>query len=101
METVAVVNFRTLANGSYKYMNGLRRGYWRVLVVKDETGPKRIDSPNVVRVYTTGEGIEGVTERSAYCINAQRELCAHIADAYNTGKYARLYDAVEAVQVAQ
>ena len=32
---IAIVNFRTLANGSYRYMAVKRRCYWRVLLVRD------------------------------------------------------------------
>jgi hypothetical protein len=76
----AIVNFRTMANGSYKYMAGKRRGYWRTLLVRDLTGPTCIHSRNVVSVlYSSPAGIDGVTERSAYCIDAYREHAENVA----------------------
>ena len=66
----AIVNFRSLPNGAFRYMKGLRRGYYRVLIVKDENGSKHYNSHNVVKVLREfGEGLLGTTERSAYYID--------------------------------
>ena len=82
--TVAIVNFRTLANGSYKYMRGLRRGYWRLLIVRDAAGPTAVHSHNVVRIAAEGaEGILGVTEKSAYYIDGDRERLEQMAARIN------------------
>ena len=83
---IAIVNFRTLANGSYRYMAGKRRGYWRVLLVRDVNGPTCIHAHNVVsKIYEGPAGIDGVTERSSYCIQgsaaeARRIACEHNAE---------------------
>lgn len=82
----AIVNFRTLPNGSYKWMNGKRRGYWRVLIVRDETGCLRARSKNVTQILYEGRhGIENVTRRSAYYIGDTLEYAADIANRYNSG----------------
>lgn len=82
----AVVDFRTLANGAYKFMAGKRRGYWRVLIVRDEAGPMRINSHNVVRVaYEGPEGIVGVTARSKYDISSTRAHAEALAEQLNCG----------------
>ena len=85
--TCAIVNFRTLPNGSFKYMRGLRRGYWRLLVVRDATGPTAVHSHNVVRVVSEGRpGILGVTEKSAYYIEGDRERFEYRAAELNKVK---------------
>ena len=85
--TVAVVNFRTTAHGSFKYMRGLRRGYWRLLIVHDAAGPTAVHSHNVVRVVSQGRpGILGVTEKSAYYIEGDRERLEQMAAEINEVK---------------
>lgn len=81
----AVVDFRTLANGSYKYMSGgKRRGYWRVLELRDVNGSRQVHSHNVIAVlYSGATGIDGVTERSAYCIIASRNEANDITERFN------------------
>ena len=70
-----LVNFRTLANGSYKWLRpGQRRGYWRILEVIDPAGSTNCRSHNVVRVVAQGHpGIDGVTDRSGYWIDPDRD----------------------------
>ncbi len=76
----AIVNFRTMANGSYRYMAGKRRGYWRTLLVRDINGPTCVHSRNVVSVlYKSPQGIDGVTERSAYCLDGYRDHAEGVA----------------------
>lgn len=86
MANVAVVHFRTVPNGAYRYMKGLRRGFWRVLIVKDAKGAMHLNSPNVVGVHWEGrEGIDGVTERSRYAIEDTRRHAIRIAAEFNQG----------------
>lgn len=86
MAHVAVVDFRTLANGSYKYMAGKRRGYWRVLIVKNANGHRTLCSTNVVGVhFKSRPGIDGVTPRSAYYIGDCEDYCESLAAEYNAG----------------
>ena len=81
----AVVHFRTLPNGSFEYMRGLRRGYWRVLVVKDPMGCLSVSSHNVVEVLWTGEsGIQGVGPRSRYYIRPSYDSACRVAEHYNS-----------------
>lgn len=82
---VAVVDFRTLPNGSYKFMkSGMRRGYWRVLELRDEHGSRNIDSHNVISVLYSGpNGIDGVTSRSVYCIDRSEREARAIAERFN------------------
>ena len=81
----AIVNFRTMKSGGYKWIKrGQARGYWRVLIVKDPDGPKKVNSLNVVRVeYQSPAGIRGVTERSNYYIDYFREKAEKIAAEFN------------------
>lgn len=80
----AIVDFRTLANGSYKYMRGLRRGYVRVIVVRDEKGSMSCASNNVQGVLVEfSPGIDGVTERSRYYLGGDYARAQEIADAWN------------------
>lgn len=66
---VEIRNFRTLPNGTYRWMRGLRRGYWRTLRVWDPAGPLTVNSHNVVsQRRESPNGILGVTPRSAYYI---------------------------------
>lgn len=86
---IAITNFRTMANGSYRYMAGKRRGYWRVLVVRDVNGPTMVTSKNVVRVaYEGPNGIDGVTERSAYYLGSSAAHASDIADRLNAERFA-------------
>jgi len=80
----AIVNFRTEANGSFRFMRGLTRGYWRMLVVKDPEGSTSVSSNNVVSQSVTHSGLRGVTKRSAYWIGDNLAHCEDLADAYNT-----------------
>lgn len=81
----AVVNFRTMQNGSYKYIRrGQCRGYWRVLVVKNPAGPLKIGTHNVVKVLYQGHpGILGVTEKSAYYLGGDLAQCERVAEEWN------------------
>lgn len=85
---IAIVNFRTLANGSYKWIKrGQRRGYWRVLMVRDVAGSTMVTSRNVLSVaYISREGIDGVTERSAYCLDGARQTAEALADKMNIAR---------------
>lgn len=69
---IAVVNFRVMPNGAYSYMRGLRRGYYRMQVLRDRSGPTSVNSRNVASQIASGEGIEGVTERSKYDLSYAR-----------------------------
>lgn len=70
-----ICNFRTLANGSYNWIKrGQRRGYWRLLEVIDSAGSLNCNSHNVIRIVAQGQpGIDGVTKRSAYWIDPDRD----------------------------
>jgi len=83
--TVAIVNFRTIPNGTFSYLrNGQRRGFWRVLVVKDVNGPLIKTSRNVVAVpFESHAGIDGVTARSAYCLDGAYLRALEVAEAIN------------------
>lgn len=81
----AIVNFRTKALGAYKWIRpGMRRGYWRVLVVQDPTGSTRVNSHNVLRVLYKGpEGLDGTTSRSAYHIGRSYRTAMDLAAHWN------------------
>lgn len=84
MTTVAVVHFRTRQFGAIRWTRGLRRGHWRVLVVRDPQGSLSIRSRNVLRVLFTGaDGLDGVTSRSRYDISGDRVRAYEIADQFN------------------
>lgn len=69
----AIVNFRTLAKGSYRWMRGLTRGYYRILLVRDLNGSTHANSRNVVEIVREGRsGLLGVTERSGYWLGFSR-----------------------------
>ena len=94
---IAIVNFRTMKNGAFKYMSGMRRGYWRVLVVRELSGSTAVNSRNVVAVLYSGpDGIDGVTDRSAYHIGHSRMRADKVATAWNVARLganiARVYD---------
>jgi hypothetical protein len=80
-----VVRFRTLPNGSYKNIKrGQRRGYWRLLEVKDPKGSTRVQSSNIVRVIAESpQGIYGVTRRSSYWIGGHYDHFRERATTYN------------------
>ena len=81
---IAVVHFRTMCNGAYRYMAGKRRGYYRVLVVRERARSYNISTHNVLDVLYIGpEGIDGVTEKSAYYLGASRAMAERIAQDYN------------------
>lgn len=82
---VAVVDFRTLADGGYKYVKrGQRRGYWRVLELRDAGGPTCIHSHNVIAVLWEGiRGIRGVTDRSRYYLGTSRAKAKMFAENFN------------------
>ena len=80
----AIVHFRRLTEGSRYYRPGCRRGWWRVLVVKDRRGSYAITAKNVTAVLYNGpEGLDGVTEKSQYYIGDSHEEATAIARAYN------------------
>jgi hypothetical protein len=81
---IAVVNFRTKQNGAYKYVrSGCRRGYWRVQVLANASGCRRVNCANVLHQVAGSDGIDGVTARSAYNIDSERVRMQAIADAAN------------------
>lgn len=81
---VAVVDFRTLPNGAYKYMSGRVRGYWRVLELREVDGPRNINSHNVISVLYSGPtGINGVTSRSRYCLDSSHAKALGVASKWN------------------
>ena len=81
---VAIVNFRTLPNGSYKWMKNLTRGWWRVSIVHDETGSLSNRSNNVIRtIYDGPDGLHGVTPRLRYYIGDSAAEARIIADKFN------------------
>lgn len=88
--TVYIANFRTLANGSYKWIKpGQRRGYWRLLEVIDPAGSINCRSHNVIRVVAQGRpGIDGVTDRSTYWIDCDRKRFEARASQRNAEKLA-------------
>lgn len=81
----AIVNFRTLPNGSYSWIKkGQRRGYYRVLIVRDENGSKHANSTNVISIsMECSAGIFGVTQRSAYYVGGDFIRCQEWADVWN------------------
>lgn len=80
----AVVHFRTMCNGAYRFMAGKRRGWYRVLVVKDRKGSYNITSRNVIdQLYCGPRGILGVTEKSAYYLGDSHVTAEKIAAEYN------------------
>ena len=84
-DRTAIVDFRTMVHGAYKWIkSGQNRGYWRVLIVRDPAGSHRANSHNVEGVIYKGpEGINGVTERSAYFIGQSMVHAQYIADKFN------------------
>ncbi len=86
---VAIVHFRTLQNGSFKFLKGARRGYWRAIVVNDPAGSMNKRSANVVKVLYEGpEGLDGVTPKSGYYIGNSAEVAAAAAKAFNEAQAA-------------
>lgn len=81
-----VVSFRAEPNGAYRWMKGLRRGYYRIQVLASLLGSDKITSKNVVSQESGREGIEGVTTRSAYYIGDQREKFEARAAAENAAR---------------
>lgn len=88
---IAIVNFRTMANGGYKWIKrGQRRGYWRVLIVADPAGCLRVNCHNVLSVpYEGPAGIDGMTPRSAYCIDGSAREAKELAACLNREALAR------------
>ncbi len=86
---VALVHFRTLQNGSFKFLKGARRGYWRAIVVNDPAGSKNVRSANVLKVLFQGPpGLSGVTPRSGYYIGHSAEDARAAAQAFNEAQAA-------------
>ncbi len=84
MSEKAVVHFRVRSNGTYKHLNHKRRGYYRVLVVRDVGGSFNKNSHNVVKILYEGRcGIEGVSKRSRYYLGDEMEKAVFIAQEYN------------------
>jgi hypothetical protein len=80
----AIVNFRTKPNGAFKWMRGLVRGYWRVLIVEDEHGSTDRNSHNVYSVLWEGrDGLCGVTSASKYDIHGDLLHALELADRWN------------------
>jgi hypothetical protein len=81
---IALVSFRTKQNGAYKYVRkGCRRGYWRVQLLADINGCRRINCSNVLQQIAGRDGIDGVTKHSAYNIDSERMRMQAIAEAAN------------------
>lgn len=81
---IAVTDFRTLPNGSYRYMRDLTRGYWRVLELRDVDGPRNVNSHNVISVIWEGhKGIDGTTERSKYYLGNSYAKAKMFASRFN------------------
>jgi len=87
----AIVHFRVMARGGYKWLKpGQSRGYWRVLVVRDVSGCIAVSARNVLDVLYTGpEGIDGVTDRSAYYLGHSRVKALQIAADWNAAQRAQ------------
>jgi hypothetical protein len=93
--STVVVNFRTMPNGSYRYMRGLRRGWYRLLDVQDPRKSTAVTSRNVISVLAESrEGIEGVMPRSHYYIGDVYERFAARAAAINARRDAEFNTAV-------
>jgi hypothetical protein len=68
---IARAHFVTECAGSFQWLRGLKRGYYRVDLI-DTTLPHKSDrwsDAAVVITYSYRRGIDGVTERSAYYID--------------------------------
>lgn len=65
-----VLTFRTLPNGSFRWMRGLSRGYWQLLAVPEGSCPD-MRGRGVRLIARSDEGIEGVTPRSGYYLGEQ------------------------------
>jgi hypothetical protein len=105
-EMEAVVHFRTIPNGSYKYMSGLTRGFWRVLLVHNPKGSLAINSSNVLAsLYESPVGINGVTEKSKYYIGNYYIYARNIADRVNgllmSGLHITVDDIIKDLRTAQ
>ena len=77
------VVFRTMANGSYKWMLGLRRGYYHLLWVPEGARTNDLRSKGVKLIESSPAGLLGVTEKSAYYIEHYRERLENRADELN------------------
>lgn len=88
MSNTAIVHFRTLPNGGYRWIKrGQQRGYWRVLVVKDVNGPIRANSKNVIgEIFRGHEGVLGVSVKSAYCLEGDRQRADQVAAEFNAAQ---------------
>ena len=81
---VAILHFRTMQNGAFKFMKGNRRGFWRALVVANPAGSLAINSKNVLDVLYAGPvGIDGVTDKSTYNIESSREVALAAVQRFN------------------
>lgn len=81
---IAVVHFRTHCAGSYWLKPGMRRGHWRVLLVRVEARRYAITDKNVLQeIYRGDDGIAGVTPRSAYYIGHDHDRAVEIAAGWN------------------
>jgi len=85
MSNTAIVHFRSIANGGYRWIKrSQRRGYWRTLVVKDAEGSINVNAGNVVAVLFKGrEGIKGASDKSRYCIDGDRQYAEQVAREFN------------------
>lgn len=85
MGNTAIVHFRSIANGGYRWIKrSQRRGYWRTLVVKDAEGSINVNAGNVVAVLFKGrEGIKGASDKSRYCIDGDRQYAEQVAREFN------------------
>ena len=78
-----IVSFRTLPNGSFKYMKGLTRGYYQLLEREPGVKGKDLRYKGVRRIAKSPEGIDGVSERSSYYIGDNYRWMKAEADRLN------------------
>ncbi len=84
---IAIIQQITLANGSFKFMKGLTRGYIRVDIIDPslrKTGTVKINhKAHLGTIYQSAAGLFGVTERSRYELHSAQESAERIAAEWN------------------
>jgi hypothetical protein len=88
---IAIVQKVTLANGGFRYMRGLTRGYVRVDVIdpllRKTTGiVKTNHKAHLGTIYESGAGIFGVTHRSKYELKSAMKRARQIAHDWNVAQ---------------
>lgn len=100
----AVLSFRVMARGSYKWAHGGRRGYYR-LQINTVPYAVRINSPLCLSERQGPHGLEQAGARSAYCLDsslAQLQAdAARINAAQQSAAWARAMQGLALAMIAR